>query len=87
MAKKSENNKGNGKKEVKVNAFNHRIGTQAQKLDDLLVKGGLGLKELAKKVDSSTSRVQSHLSHLKGKGFTVNSEKIDEKMTYQLVAK
>ena len=86
MAKTDKNNgKGKEKKEVKVNAFNHREGTQAWRLDDLLVKGGMTLQQLAKKVDSTDSRVRSHISHLKAKGFEVKSEKVDDKMVYQLV--
>jgi biotin operon repressor len=86
MSKKDKNNgKGKEKKEIKVNAFNHREGSQAQKLDDLLVKGGMSLQELAKKVSSTDSRVRSHISHLKAKGFEVKSEKVEDKMVYQLV--
>ena len=84
MAKKSENGK---KAEVRINQFNHRMGSQAQKLDDFLLQGGMTLEQLSKKVESTTSRVRSHISHLKSKGHTVNSEKVDDRMVYQLIAK
>ena len=87
--KKKENGKGKAKekKEVKKNEFNHKVGSQAARLDELLLKGGMALSEMAKKVGSTDSRVRSHLSHLKAKGFEVNSEKAEDKTVYQLVAK
>jgi biotin operon repressor len=83
MSKKNKNN--DKKAEVQKNQFNHKVGSQAQKLDDLLLKGGLSLRQLAEKADSTDSRVRSHISHLKSKGFTVNSEKVEDKTVYQLI--
>lgn len=54
--------------------YGHNLGTQAEKLDEILYKGAT-LKDAAEKIESKITRVQSHIQWLKNvRGLTVVCE-------------
>jgi len=56
------------------NRFGHRIGSQAAKIDDLLLDGA-SLASVAVAIGSTMGRVKSHIRHLENeKGITVEKE-------------
>lgn len=52
------------KEPVEKSCFGHRVGTQAAQLDDMLVEGAT-IEDMAKAVKSTTTRVKTHISHLR----------------------
>ena len=59
---------------TKWNRFGHRIGSQAAKIDDLLLNGA-SLASIAVAIGSTMGRVKSHLRHLENeKGIAVEKE-------------
>lgn len=75
--------KGSRAKEVppghsgKKNEFGHIIGSQAAKIDEMLIKGA-NLKDIVSAISSSIGRVRSHISHLRTvKGLIVEVDSKD----------
>ena len=50
-----------------VNFLSHNINSQAAKIDEMLLNERLTVKEIAERVATTESRVNSHLYHLKTK--------------------
>jgi len=61
------------KKEYELSPLGSRKGSQAYDID-LMVVTGLTLKDAAAKLDTTPSRVHSHIKHLITKGFSIPSK-------------
>jgi len=54
---------------IGTNMFGHRIGTQADDLDDLMINRGLSNVEINRIREYGKARVANHRAHLKSRGY------------------